>query len=169
VRLVELARDSIRSYLATGEIMKVPENLGAESERRAGVFVSLHEADELRGCIGTIVPMQENLAREVIENAVSAATRDPRFEPVKPEEVPSLEISVDVLGEPVLVTDLSTLDPKKYGVIATATGGRQGVLLPDLEGVDSAAEQIRICREKGGIGPDEPVEIYKFEVERFEE
>jgi AmmeMemoRadiSam system protein A len=166
-KITDLARASIRHYLETGEVMAAPERLDVDLQRRAGAFVSLHEQGELRGCIGTIAPTQASLAEEVIRNAVSAATLDPRFEPVGLGEVDGLEISVDVLSEAVVEADLARLDPKQFGIIVSAGDGRQGVLLPDLEGVDTAEEQIRICREKGEIGPDEPVEIRKFTVERY--
>ncbi len=165
--IVELARESIRHYLETGEVMQAPEDLSADLRRRAGAFVSLHEGGELRGCIGTVAPTTGSLAGEVISNAVSAAVEDLRFEPVRLDEFDGLEISVDVLSAAVVEEDLERLDPKRYGIIVTAEDGRRGVLLPDLEGVDTAREQIRICREKGGIGPEEVVGISKFTVERY--
>jgi AmmeMemoRadiSam system protein A len=134
---------------------------------KAGVFVSIHKKNgDLRGCIGTFEPQQKNVAKEVIANAVSAATRDPRFEPVSPEELDNLEYSVDVLTPPEPIKDESQLDPKKYGVIVEA-GWRRGLLLPDLEGVDTVDYQIDISRQKAGIGPNEPVKLYRFEVKRY--
>jgi AmmeMemoRadiSam system protein A len=128
--------------------------------------VSLHRFGELRGCIGTFEPTQKNVAGEIISNAVSSAIRDPRFPPVAPEELADLEYSVDVLTAPKPVEDEKKLDPKKYGVIVEC-GFRRGLLLPDLEGVDSVDEQINICRMKAGIQPDEPVNLYSFEVKRY--
>jgi len=169
-RITALAREAIGHYLETGEVMAAPKDLDGGWRRRAGAFVSLHEADgELRGCIGTVASAKRSLAEEVMANAVAAATQDPRFGAVRAEELGDLKISVDVLGAAVVERDVARLDPKRYGIIVTSGDGRQGVLLPDLEGVDSAEEQIRICREKGGIGLDEVVEIRRFEVERFEE
>jgi AmmeMemoRadiSam system protein A len=133
---------------------------------KAGVFVSIHKLGELRGCIGTFEPQRENVAEEVITNAISSAVRDPRFPPVVPGELKDLEYSVDVLTKPVLVENKDQLDPKKYGVIVEC-GYRKGLLLPDLEGVDTVDYQIDICRQKAGIAPDEPVKMYRFEVKRY--
>jgi hypothetical protein len=135
-------------------------------KERAGVFVSLHKHGQLRGCIGTFVPTKDNVAEEIIANAISSATRDPRFPPVTASELDDLEYSVDILTEPEPVTDISQLDPKEYGIIVDS-GWRKGLLLPDLEGVDSVEEQIAICRLKAGISPSEPVNIYRFQVRRF--
>jgi AmmeMemoRadiSam system protein A len=133
---------------------------------RAGVFVSLKKHGELRGCIGTILPTTENLALEIINNAVSASAFDPRFPPVDTGEIEEISVNVDVLSSPEPVEDMTGLDAKKYGVIVQA-GGRRGLLLPDIEGVDTPKEQIEICRRKGGISPDEHVEIKRFTVTRY--
>lgn len=133
---------------------------------RAAAFVSLKKGGVLRGCIGTFQPTRDDLAEEIASNAVSAATRDPRFPPVTPDELGSLEISVDVLSEPEPVPDESYLDPREYGVIVRS-GGRVGLLLPDLEGVDSVEEQVEIARRKAGISSHEPVQLYRFQVKRF--
>jgi len=135
-------------------------------KKRAGVFVSIHKLGELRGCVGTFEPTQKNVAEETIANAISSATRDPRFPPVAPDELSDLDYSVDVLTEPEPVASQDQLDPRKYGVIVEA-GWRRGLLLPDLEGVDSADYQIDICRQKAGITPDEPIKLYRFEVKRY--
>ena len=163
--LVKLARETVESYVKEGKVPE-PGKVTLEMKEKAGVFVSIHKLDELRGCIGTIEPQRETVAEEVIANAVSSATRDPRFPPVAPEELKDLDYSVDVLTTPELVADESQLDPKKYGVIVEA-GYRRGLLLPDLEGVDSVDYQIDICRQKGGISPAEPVKLYRFEVKRY--
>jgi AmmeMemoRadiSam system protein A len=132
----------------------------------AGVFVTLHKHGQLRGCIGTFEPAQRNVAEEIISNAINSATRDPRFSPVAPEELEDLEYSVDVLTPPEPVKDKSQLDPKKHGLIVER-GSRRGLLLPDLEGVDTADQQISICCQKAGISPDEPLDLYYFEVKRY--
>jgi hypothetical protein len=121
----------------------------------------------LRGCIGTFEPCWDNVAKETVDNAISSATRDPRFPPVALEELDDLTYSVDVLGQPEQVAGIDQLDVKRYGVIVEA-GPRRGLLLPDLEGVDTPQQQIDICRQKAGIGPDEPVKLYRFEVKRYE-
>ncbi len=133
---------------------------------RAGVFVSLKVGGMLRGCIGTYEPAKANVAEEVITNAISSATRDPRFPPVTPGELADLDYSVDVLTTPEPVEGEAELDPKRYGLIVES-GGRKGLLLPDLEGVDSVARQIEICRSKAGIMPHQPVQLYRFEVKRY--
>ncbi|MCK4362614.1 MAG: AmmeMemoRadiSam system protein A, partial [Dehalococcoidia bacterium] len=137
-----------------------------EMMERAGVFVSLKVGGMLRGCIGTYEPAKANVAEEVITNAISSATRDPRFPPVTPGELADLDYSVDVLTTPEPVEGEAELDPKRYGLIVES-GGRKGLLLPDLEGVDSVARQIEICRSKAGIMPHQPVQLYRFEVKRY--
>jgi AmmeMemoRadiSam system protein A len=162
-----LARAAIEEWVRRGRKID-PSELGKEVSGirgRAGAFVSLKKKGELRGCIGTFMPVRESLAQEIVENAISAATRDPRFPPVREDELEDLDISVDVLSEPEPVPDESYLDPKVYGVIVKR-GSRVGLLLPDLEGVDTVEEQLRIAKAKAGIYPDEPVEIYRFTVER---
>jgi AmmeMemoRadiSam system protein A len=164
--LVQLARKTIETYLKEDKIISPPEELTPEMKEKAGVFVSLHRHGQLRGCIGTFVPTTENVAREVIRNAIESSTRDPRFPPLTQEELEDLEISVDVLSEPEPVSSIADLDPKKYGVIVKS-GWRRGLLLPDLEGVDTPEEQIAICRRKAGIGEDEPIELFRFKVRRY--
>ena len=163
---VRLARRSLEAWVREGRIISVPADLPRElTERRAGTFVSVHKQGRLRGCIGTIAPTQENLAREIIRNAVSAAAHDPRFSPIRPEELDLLDISVDVLGEPEDIASPAALDVKRYGVIVSK-GSRRGLLLPDLEGVDTVEEQVEIARQKAGIGPGERVSLQRFEVVR---
>jgi len=164
--LVELARDTIVHYVREHKIIRPPQELSEEMKQRAGSFVSLHKWGELRGCIGTIEPTCPNVASEVIQNAVSAATRDPRFLPVQSSELDELKISVDVLSPAEPIQSLAELDPKRFGVIVES-GRRRGLLLPDLEGVDTAEYQVDIARRKAGIGPREPVQLYRFEVKRY--
>ncbi len=163
--LVQLARRAVESYVQKHVVIR-PGELAPEMKERAGVFVSLKKHGQLRGCIGTFEPTQASVAEEIIQNAISSATGDPRFSPVSPAELGSLDYSVDVLTHPEAVEDRSQLDAKKYGVIVAA-GGRRGLLLPDLEGVDSVDTQISICRQKAGIMPAEPVKLYRFEVRRY--
>jgi AmmeMemoRadiSam system protein A len=163
--LVKLARETVESYVTQGSVPS-PKSLTPEMKGKAGVFVSIHKGDDLRGCIGTIGPTEENIAKEIVQNAVSAATKDPRFPPVSPDELNELNYKVDVRTEPELIQGTDQLDPKKYGVIVEA-GWRRGLLLPDLEGVDSVDNQIEICRAKAGIGQKEPVKLYRFEVKRY--
>lgn len=166
--LVSLARRAIEEYVRYKRVLAPPlkESMTPEMERRGGVFVSLKKKRELRGCIGTFLPTTENVACEVIRNAISAATEDPRFPPVKAEELDELDISVDILSKPEFVSDLSQLDPKRYGVIVES-GWRRGLLLPDLEGVDTVEQQLSIAMAKAGIKPKEQMKIYRFQVERF--
>jgi len=163
---VKLAKLTVETYVREGKRAKVPDGLPEElTGRRAGVFVSLHIRGRLRGCIGTIEPTTPSVAEEIIQNGISACSRDPRFEPVSPEELPLLEYSVDVLSEPERIDSPSLLDPKRYGIIVEY-GFRRGLLLPDLEGVDTVEEQIDIARRKAGIGKNEPYTLYRFEVVR---
>ena len=163
---VSLARASLESFIKTGKMLKLPAELPAElKERQAGAFVSLHEHGRLRGCIGTIFPTESSLAEEIIQNAVSASTRDPRFSPVREDELPYLEISVDVLGSPEDIESAEQLDVRKYGVIVSS-GRKRGLLLPDLDGVDTVEQQIAIASQKGGIRKGEPIRLQRFEVIR---
>jgi AmmeMemoRadiSam system protein A len=163
--LVELARQTISQYVRSGATPEPPEEMTEEMTQQAGAFVSLHKRGALRGCIGTLEPTRANVAQEVIHNAINAATRDPRFPPVQPRELDDLEISVDVLTPAEPIASIEELDPKRYGVIVQS-GRRRGVLLPDLEGVDTAEYQVSIARRKAGIGSEEPVQLYRFEVKR---
>ncbi len=164
--LVELAREAVETFVREGGVIRAPSELARDMKERAGVFVSIHKFGELRGCIGTFEPIRENVAEEIITNAISSAARDPRFLPVAPGELKDLEYSVDVLTRPAPVKSKDELDPKKYGVIVES-GQRRGLLLPDLEGVDSVDYQIEICRQKAGIAPDEPIKLYCFRVKRY--
>ncbi len=164
---VQLARKVLENYYHGRRDEFKPQRVLEElAERRAGVFVSLKKHGQLRGCIGTIAPTQNNIAEEIAENAISAAIRDPRFYPVEPEELPELDISVDILADPEPVRGTDELDPHKYGVIVSA-GGRRGLLLPDLEGIDAVEEQVAIARQKAGISPGEKVRLERFEVVRY--
>ena len=163
---VQLARASLESYILSRKIIDVPQDLPEDlTARRAGAFVSIHEHGQLRGCIGTISPARSNLAEEIIFNAISASTRDPRFPPIRKEELPFLEINVDVLGEPEDIESEDDLDVKRYGVIVT-NGLRRGLLLPDLDGVDTVQQQIAIAKQKAGIASFEKVSLQRFEVVR---
>ena len=132
---------------------------------RAGAFVSIHKHGRLRGCIGTIYPTTENVALEIIRNAISASTQDPRFDPITADELKWLEINVDVLGEPERIASMDELDVKRYGVIVSY-GQKRGLLLPDLDGVDTPEQQVSIAMQKGGIREDEPYSLERFEVVR---
>ncbi len=162
---VRLAKETVESFIKKGKLPH-PGELAPELKRQSGVFVSIHKHGELRGCIGTFEPTEENIAHEIITNAISSATRDPRFLPIEESELKDLDYSVDVLTKPEPIADETFLDPKKYGVIVQS-GWRRGLLLPDLEGVDTVDYQIAICRQKAGIEADEPVKLYRFKVKRY--
>ena len=163
---VRLARASVENWVRYHERIDVPNGLPEEMlTRRAGAFVSLHRHGRLRGCIGTIMATEENVAEEILQNAVSACSRDPRFSPVTPDELSTLEISVDVLGEVESIDSSEKLDVKRYGVVVSH-GRKRGLLLPNLDGVDTVEEQIRIARQKGGIREGEPYRLERFEVVR---
>lgn len=163
---VQLARNSIEGYVRTGAKIAVPDGLPQELySKKAGVFVSIKENGSLRGCIGTIHAAQASVAEEIIENAISAACRDPRFLPVRQEELDELVISVDVLGDTEAIDAPDKLDVRRYGVIVTK-GRRRGLLLPNLDGIDTVEEQIAVARRKAGIGEEEDVALERFEVIR---
>ena len=172
---VKLARATIEQFVKTGKRLKFPSELPAglaealpeeATKERAGAFVSVHKNGMLRGCIGTIGPVQDSIAEEIISNAISAVSRDPRFERVREDELELLEINVDILGKPENIDGPDQLDVKRYGVIVSC-GARKGLLLPDLEGVDTVEEQIDIARRKGGISPDDDYKLQRFEVVRY--
>lgn len=163
---VKLARGVIESYVK-GDNLPGLEELPVElTGRRAGVFVSLKKNGELRGCIGTIEPTRPSIAEEITGNAISSATRDPRFPPVSVDELDELQYSVDVLEEPEEISDISFLNPVEYGVIVRS-GNRSGLLLPDLDGVDTPEDQVSIAKMKAGISPAEPVQLLRFKVTRY--
>ncbi len=163
---VKLARASVESWVRDRRVLPLPADLPAELRaRRAGAFVSIHKNGQLRGCIGTIFAAEDCLGQEIIQNAVSASSRDPRFSPITPDELRYLEISVDVLGDAEPVDSPDKLDVKRYGVIVTR-GRKRGLLLPDLDGVDTVEEQIRIAKKKAGIREDEDCSLERFEVVR---
>jgi len=165
--LVALAREAIEAYVREGKVIQ-PSVPSAGKSLQAGTFVSLHRPDgALRGCIGTIEPQTGSVEEEVIANAVSAATADPRFYPLKEDELADIDISVDVLGPAEEVVDRDELDPKRYGIIIRSLDGRRALLLPDLEGVQTVEQQVNITCRKGSIDPDkDEYRIYRFEVER---
>ena len=167
-RYRSLARRSLEHAIKNGDTLKLPDDLPDElMKNKAGVFVSLHKNGRLRGCIGTIAPTTANIAREIIQNAVSAGLKDSRFDPVSAEELPYLTYKVDVLAEPEPISGPDELDVKRYGVIVTS-GYKRGLLLPNLEGIDTVEEQISIARKKAGISEGSPVKLERFEVIRHE-
>ena len=167
--IVNLAKKAAKNFILKKKtdfpLKSVPQSM---IKKRAGVFVSIHHKDgKLRGCIGTFLPTQKNLAEEIVTSAISS-TQDPRFPPIKKEELPYLTFKVDVLSElkPAKKRDL---DPKKFGLMVTDVEGRRGLLLPDLPGVITADQQIEICKRKAGIGLTQPVDFQIFTVKRYEE
>ena len=159
---VRLAREAVEAYVLRREVLDVPAGLPDEMlSTQAGAFVSIHEHGDLRGCIGTISPTRSCVAEEIIGNAISASTRDPRFPAIKAEELPWLDINVDVLGEPEDIDSEEELDVKRYGVIVSC-GHRRGLLLPDLDGVDTPQQQVEIAMKKGGIHKFERYKLQRF-------
>jgi len=163
--LVKLAKDTVEMFTLKGKTIDTPHPLPDGMEEQAGTFVSIKIKGSLRGCIGTFQPTTDNIAAEVIQNAISAATRDPRFSPITDNELADLEYSVDVLSAPEKIQGKKELDPKKYGVIVVS-GTKKGLLLPDLEGVDTVDDQISIASTKAGIYMGDDIELYRFEVMR---
>lgn len=163
---VKWARQSLRHFLDGQKYLSAPSDIPPEYRGQAGVFVSLKKDGELRGCIGTFAPTKQSIVAEIIANAVSAGTQDPRFWPVTIDELDDLTISVDILSLPERISSQTELDPKRYGVIVKR-GSRSGLLLPDLEGVDRIEDQVAIARDKAGIVAGEEVELYRFSVARY--
>jgi AmmeMemoRadiSam system protein A len=173
--LVQLARATIERYVLDGKRLRPADAPAPVEGGPAGVFVTIHKAStgELRGCIGTIEPTEPALAQETINNAIAAATRDPRFPPVGPRELNDLVIDVSVLYPPEPIDSVDQLDPLRYGVIVQSLGqgwhrgGRRGLLLPDIPGIDDAETQVAYARQKAWIGADEPVQLFRFRVEKY--
>ena len=199
MNLVALAKSTVDNYIKEGKIISPPKNLAEEFlNRRAGTFVTINRQmttnnlprrqagkQQLRGCIGTYLPIRKNIAEEIIYNAIAAATEDYRFGPILKEELSSLSYVIYILSEPELVKDIKELNPKRYGIIVktipiTYPGGadvvfnghlvsKSGLLLPDLEGIDTIQEQISIACQKGGINSEkEKIIIYRFSVEKYQ-
>ena len=164
--LVKLARETLEKYVQKNQSTSPPYPLPEEMQDRAGVFVSLKKHGQLRGCIGTIGPTTDNVAQEIIRNAIEAGSRDPRFDPVEADELDDLVYSVDVLKSAEPIPGLDQLDVKKYGVIVSS-GQKRGLLLPNLEGIETPEEQVNIASQKAGINPGEPVQLERFEVIRY--
>ena len=167
---VRLAHATIEKYVRTHGRLNLNEYEGELPPEalndKAGAFVSIHKNGMLRGCIGTIGPVEDSIAEEIISNGISAVSRDPRFQPVREDELGLLEINVDVLGKPEYIDGPDQLDVKRYGVIVSC-GSRRGLLLPDLEGIDTVEDQINIAMRKGGITPSDDYRLQRFEVVRY--
>jgi AmmeMemoRadiSam system protein A len=165
---IALAHNAIKTYLETGQVIPAPSPLPDDMTKRAAVFVTLHTAaGRLRGCRGTLTPTEPNLAEAIIRTAIVSATDDPRFPPMVLAELPGLQIKVDVLSQLEPVVDTSQLDEKVYGVLVEARQ-RRAVLLPAIAAVNSVAHQLELVRRKAGLSLDEPVDLYRFTVTRYE-
>jgi len=168
MRPEEFARLIIENHIRGKGKPELPKTLTGVEVNKAGAFVSLKTANgELRGCIGTILATRDSVIEEVMHNAISSATRDPRFSPVEAHELDSLKYSVDILHPPERVKSLDELDPKVYGIIVSAESGRQALLLPDLEGLDTIEKQVAACMRKAGILLEEKISVQKFKVDRY--
>lgn len=184
--LIPLAKEAVETFIREKKIISPPEDFPREFlTKRAGIFITIEKDGKLRGCIGTYLPTRVNIAQEIIRNAISAATRDHRFSSISERELPSLSYTIYILGYPEPVKDTKELDPKKFGIVVR-TGPlafpneenvvfngvvphKTGLLLPNLEGVDTVEQQISIACQKGGIDPtEEKLIIYKFTVEKYQ-
>jgi AmmeMemoRadiSam system protein A len=169
---VDLAKKAVETYIKEKKVIISSSSLYDKDlfNKRAGVFVTIKKNGSLRGCIGTIFPTKENLFEEIVSNAIASATNDYRFEPIKESELESLSYTVYILNRPQMVNNLQELNPKKFGVIIKAVDtDKTGVLLPDLEGVETIEDQLNIALKKAGINPlKEKFVIFKFETEKYE-
>ncbi|TFG35591.1 MAG: AmmeMemoRadiSam system protein A [Parcubacteria group bacterium] len=183
--ILEFTKKVVESYIKTGKIISPEKDLNGEFlNRKAGVFVTILKDENLRGCIGTHSPTKKNIAEEIISSAVAAASEDYRFGPIKEEELPRLSYEVYILDEPEPIKDIKELDPKKFGIVVKAiplsfpTGIdvafsghlrlKSGLLLPDLDGIDTVEQQISIACQKAGINPlKEKITIYKFSAKKY--
>jgi AmmeMemoRadiSam system protein A len=163
-----LARDAVERYVRSGLVAGRPHDLPEALGRPSGVFVTLRVRGRLRGCVGTLAPARPDAAREIVACAIAAASTEPRFPPVRPDELAELRYEVDVVGILEDVADPGDLDPKIFGVLVEAEG-RRGVLLPDLDGVETVERQLEIARAKAGLPAGAAVRLYRFRVRRFVE
>jgi len=168
---INLAKTAIENFIKYKNIISPPKDLSEDFfQKKSGVFVSIHKGKELRGCIGTYLPTKENLAKEIIHNAI-AATRDPRFPPVQAEELPYLSYEVYILNPPQPIQNIEELNPKKFGILVQSLESeKSGLLLPDLENIDTPEEQILVACQKAGIDPlKEKFVIFKFEAKKYDD
>lgn len=166
---IRLAKETVEDFIRSGKKLSLPKSLPKEMiYGRAGVFVSIYNGDELRGCIGTYLPSEENIAEEIIANALAAATRDYRFAPITEKELSSLSYSVYLLEEPQQIKDTKELNPKKYGILIKSETGKSGLLLPDLPGIETVDEQLAAVCQKCGVRPEkEKISIWKFGAKKY--
>lgn len=166
---VKLAKKAVEKYIKTGKVIALPKELPSDFyERRAGVFVTLKKNGQLRGCLGTTFPINNNIAGEIVSNAIAAATQDPRFETVAESELSDLSYEVHVLTPPVIVKELDELDPERFGVIVTGTSGKTALLLPGLGGIDTPKDQLKAACEKAGIDIEkEDISMFRFRTEKY--
>ena len=164
--LVKLAIRSVEHFIETGKSLPCPAHLPDFLRQSAGTFVSIKKQGSLRGCIGTMTPKYKNLAEEVIQNALRSANEDPRFDPIQKKELPSLTFSVDVLQPLEKIENIKDHNIKQFGLVIRGKG-KQGVLLPDLDIIKSADQQLKVCLKKGGFKLNDTYEIFRFEVKRF--
>ena len=167
---VKLAKETIEAYIKTRKIPPLPENTPKKFlEEKAGVFVSIYNSEDLRGCIGTYLPTEPNIAEEIITNAIAAATRDYRFKPITAKELPELTYSVYVLEEPRQIKNLDELNPKEYGILIKSETGKSGLLLPDLPGIDTVEKQLSaVCHKCGVRIGEEKISVCKFKAKKYE-
>jgi AmmeMemoRadiSam system protein A len=167
--LVKLARQTIETYVQTKRVIESPSTPEFQETAKPGVFVSIHyKTGELRGCVGSFHTTERLLAEQVIHSAISACSRDPRFPPVRPAELPLLDVKVDVLSPLEPIDSPDELDVKRYGLVVES-GWKRGLLLPDIPGVEDVEQQIEIAEMKAGIRPGEPIQMYRFTVDRYTE
>lgn len=164
----ELAKLTVETYIKEKKTPSAETKIEGVELHKAGTFTTIKTHDyELRGCIGTIFPTKNTVTEEIISNSISAATKDPRFPAIQRQELPNLKYSVDILHPPEQVSGHDELNPKIYGLIVVGESGRQGLLLPDLEGIDTVEQQIKFCMQKADIYEDEGLKLYRFKVDRY--
>jgi len=165
-----LAKKATETYIIEGKVLSIPKKIPADFKKKAGVFVTIFNGKELRGCIGTYLPTTPNMAQEIIDNAISAATRDWRFRKIYKGELTELSYEVSILEKPVIIKNLEELDPARFGIIVRGfDSGRSALLLPNLEGLDTREKQLAACLSKAGINPaEEQIAIFKFKTQKYD-
>jgi AmmeMemoRadiSam system protein A len=164
-----LAKQAVEKYIREGEILNISKKMPAEFKKKAGVFVTIFNQGKLRGCIGTYLPTKANLAQEIIDNAISAASHDWRFEPITKRELSQLSYEISVLEKPILVKNIKELNSKKFGIIVKGqTSNRSALLLPDLKGINTVEKQLTACLQKAGIDSEmESISIFRFQTKKY--
>jgi AMMECR1 domain-containing protein len=166
--VLALARRAFDTYAISRRVIEPPSPVPPFLRQRSGVFISAMRGGAPRTCMGTLYPMQPNLAEEIIENAAASAGRDRRFRPVRMQELPELVLIVSIVGTPRAISaeEAGTLDPARDGLVVKC-GDRYGVVLSGE--TPHRENMLNWGRIRAGAGPHSPVELFRIHDLRFME